>query len=119
MSSDEIQIIGMALSVHIGVPDAERAELQTVEADVIIRLRCSCDELRDDLAGTIDYDAAARRIRSLAAERPRRLIETLAADIASCVIREFGAAGVTVEIRKRILPGVNHVAVRLHRQAVI
>ena len=117
MTHDEIQIIGMQLPVHIGVPAEERAELQTVEADVTIRLRCPCDELQDDLAGTIDYAAVALRLRELAGERPRRLIETLASDIAGCVLRDFGAAAVTVEIRKRILPDVAHVAVRLHRAA--
>lgn len=117
MTHDEIQIIGMKLPVHIGVPDTERAELQVVEADVIMRLRCPCDELRDDLAGTIDYAAVDVRLRELAASRPRRLIETLAADIAMCVLREFGAAAVTVELKKRILPDVAHVAVRLHRTA--
>lgn len=117
MSHDEIQIIGMDLPVHIGVPDEERAKLQVVQVDVIMRMRCSCEDVRDDLAGTIDYEAVANRLRSLAVERPRRLIETLAAEIGGCVLKEFGAAAVTVELRKRILPGVDHVAVRLHRTA--
>ena len=119
MSHDEIQIIGIDLPVHIGVPDDERAMVQTVRADVIMRMRCACEELRDDLASAIDYEAVANRLRALAEERPRRLIETLAAEIAACALREFGAAAVTVEIRKRILPGVEHVAVRLHRSAMI
>ena len=117
MSHDEIQIIGINLPVHIGVPQEERAVLQTVQADVIMQMRCPSEELRDDLASTIDYQAVANRIKLLAAERPRRLIETLAAEIAGCVLLEFGAAAVTVEIRKHILPGVNHVAVRIHRVA--
>lgn len=115
MSHDEIQIIGIDLPVHIGVPDAERATPQTVQADVIMQVPCPFEDLRDDLASTIDYQAVAIRLRNLAAEKPRRLIETLAAEMATCVLREFGAAAVTVEIRKRILPGVDHVAVRLHR----
>lgn len=115
MSHDEIQIIGIDLPVHIGVPDAERATPQSVQADVIMQVPCPFEDLRDDLASTIDYQAVAIRLRNLAAEKPRKLIETLAAEMATCVLREFGAAAVTVEIRKRILPGVDHVAVRLHR----
>jgi len=115
MSHDEIQIIGIDLPVHIGVPDAERATPQTVQADVIMQVPCPFEDLRDDLASTIDYQAVAIRLRNLATEKPRKLIETLAAEMATCVLREFGAAAVTVEIRKRILPGVDHVAVRLHR----
>ena len=117
MTHDEIQIIGMRLPVHIGVPEEERATTQIVEADVIMRLRCPCDRLRDDLASTIDYAAVDARVRELAASRPRHLIETLAAEIAAVVLGEFGAASATVEVRKRILPEVGHVAVRLHRSA--
>lgn len=117
MTHDEIQIIGMRIPVHIGVLAEERASPQILEADIIMRLRCSCDELRDDLASTIDYAAVDARVRELAASRPRHLIETLASEIAALLLREFGAASVSVEIRKQILPDVRHVAVRLQRSA--
>ncbi len=112
---DEIRLIGLDLPAHIGVPDEERALAQNLHADVILELMPGCEELKDDLARTIDYAAVAQRFRQLASATPRRLIETLAADIAECALREFGAICVTVEIRKRILPGVDHVAVRLTR----
>ncbi len=54
-------------------------------------------------------------VQALAAERSRRLIETLAAEMAACVLEEFKAAGVTIELRKHILPETDHVAVRLVR----
>ncbi len=118
MSSDEIIIRGLLLPVSIGVPDAERAVPQTLEADVLMRLPARCEDLGDEVARTIDYEAVAGRIREIAASRPRKLIETLAADIAACVIGEFRAASVVVEIRKRILPQTDHVAVRIERCAL-
>ena len=112
---DEIHISALRLSTHIGVPDAERAASQLLEADVTLRIARSFEEMKDELAATIDYAAVAARLQELAAERPRRLIETLAAEMAACALDEFGAAGVTIELRKHILPDTNHVAVRLVR----
>ncbi|MFZ4594779.1 MAG: hypothetical protein ACOYOF_11015 [Verrucomicrobiaceae bacterium] len=47
--------------------------------------------------------------------RGRHLIETLAAEMAHLVLTQFGALSVKIELRKRILPGTDAVAVRLER----
>lgn len=112
---DEIRIAALRLTTHIGVPEAERAEAQVLVADVTLRIRRRFEAMNDDIASTIDYAAVAARLQALAAERPRRLIETLAAEMAACVLEEFQAIGVTLELRKRILPDTDHVAVRLVR----
>ena len=112
---DEICISALRLTTHIGVPDAERATSQVLEADITLRIAGRFEAMKDDIAATIDYAAVAARLQQLAAERPRRLIETLAAEMAACVMGEFHAAGVSIELRKRILPGTDHVAVRLTR----
>ena len=117
MKPDEIRIIGIEMAVHIGVPDEERAAPQTVEADVTLRMIRRCEGLDDEIARAIDYQAVTERLRATATARPRRLIETLAADLADCALREFDAESVVVEIRKRILPQVDHCAVRIERHA--
>lgn len=114
-ASDEIHLRNLDLPVRIGVPAEERAAWQTLNADVSLRLPTRFESMADDLDCTIDYAAVALRLRGLAAERPRQLLETLAAELADCALAEFGAAGVTVELRKRVLPGCDHVAVRLTR----
>jgi dihydroneopterin aldolase len=73
------------------------------------------EDFGDDLSATVDYDSVAREIRQLAAERPRRLIERLAGEIAQALLAKSLIRGVLVTIRKRILPGVDDVAVRIHR----
>lgn len=112
---DEIHLTGLRLTTHIGVPDDERVTAQTLEADVTLRIAARFESMNDDIAATIDYAVVAARLQALAAERPRKLVETLAAEMAACVIDEFQAAGVTIELRKRILPDTDHVAVRLVR----
>jgi len=115
MERDAIIIRGLELPVRIGVPETERAGWQTLGADVELEMEPRFDELNDELAGTLDYQAVADQIRALAASRPRKLLETLAAEIIGALLRHPMAASVAVELRKRILPGVDHVAVRMKR----
>ncbi len=112
---DQIRISALRLTTHIGVPEEERASSQELEADITLRVNRRFEDMRDDLASTLDYAAVAARLQALAAERPRRLIETLAAEMAACVLGEFQATGVTIDLRKRILPDTDHVAVRIVR----
>ena len=109
---NEIWLKGLRVSTWIGVPDVERESSQEVVIDVMIEPACGFDEMDDDIANTVDYASVAVRIEALAGAHPRRLIETLAAETAEMILREFHARSVTVEIRKFILPQTDHVAVR-------
>lgn len=109
---NEILIRGLAVEAVIGVPEAERAAPQRLLINATITPQVHFSELGDDIAQTVDYDAAARRIVALAGERERRLIETLGAEIAEMLVREFPASQATVEVRKFILPQTEYVAVR-------
>lgn len=116
---DEIHLRGLDLPARIGVPEEERASWQNLQLDLVLWTACRFEALADDLASTPDYAAVAARARALAAERPRRLIETLAAELAECLLAEFPLVGVTVEVRKRVLPGCDEVSVRLTRMAPV
>ena len=111
----EILIAGLRVKTHIGVPDEERAAEQEVEIDIRIQPMRNFLEMGDDLSKTIDYAQVCERVSSLAAARPRRLIETLADEIARLILAEFEARFVEVELRKFILPQTRHVAVRCSR----
>lgn len=114
---DQIHLTGLQLRCHIGVPDEERAEAQLLHADIVLHLRGRFEDMADELSRTIDYAAVATRLEQVAAARPRRLIETLVAELAQVVLEEFAAAQVEITLRKRILPQTDHVAVRLVRYA--
>ena len=114
-SSDCIHLRGLDLPVRIGVPEEERSGWQTLQADISFTVPARFEGMRDDLAATVDYAAVALRMRTLAAERPRQLIETLAAEMAQCLLTEFQVTSVSIELKKRILPGCDHVAVSLTR----
>lgn len=113
---DEIVLKGVQVATHLGVPDEERRLAQTVELDVVLVPVAGCRPAGDDLRGTIDYAAVWNRLREVSGERPRKLVETLANELAAAVLREFPVAEVGVEIRKAILPGVASVGVRIWRR---
>jgi dihydroneopterin aldolase len=54
----------------------------------------------------------------VAAARPRKLIETLAEEIAQAILAGFAVKKVEVEIRKFILPDAEWVGVAIERKAV-
>lgn len=112
---DRILIQGLELPVQIGVPDEERASWQTLRADLALSLIGRVESFDDELQETVDYDAVAKQVRALAAERPRKLIETLAGEIANALLERQAICAVSVTIKKRILPGVDYVAVTINR----
>jgi len=108
----EIQIKGLKVLTHIGVPDEERANAQQIEIDVLIDTRNAFGKMNDDLSLTVDYADMCNKITALAGEKPRKLIETLANETATMLIDQFRINSATVEIRKFIIPNTQFVSVR-------
>lgn len=114
---DEILLKGVRVTTCIGVPDEERRIPQTLELDVVLVPEAGCGAGNDELSGTVDYEAVWRRLREVAGERPRKLVETLANELGAMLLREFPVCEVGIEIRKAILPGTESVGVRIWRSA--
>lgn len=112
-----IHIRGLEIETRIGVPDDERAAPQRLKVDLEITPAHDFRTLGDDVARTIDYHAVCVEILRLARTGERRLIETLAEEIAGLVIEGFGALRVRVRIRKFILPETEWVGVECVREA--
>ncbi len=115
-TTDRIHIRNLSVETHIGVPEAERAAPQQLLVSLVLEPLHAFEAMSDDVSLTIDYAEVCRQVEALAAARARRLLETLASDIAALVLREFRCAEVEVEIRKFILPQTDHVAVSLVRR---
>ncbi len=98
-----IKVRGLKVETHIGVPDEERAEPQTLLIHLEMVVGADFGKMADDVTQTVDYHAVSLAIEALAMKSPRKLIETLAADIADLVLTEFCVENVRVEIEKRIL----------------
>jgi len=115
MKHDRIAIRGLRASTHVGVPEAERAEAQCLELDIVLEPERTFAELGDDFSQTIDYEAASNLVRRTVAEPARLLIETVAEDVASALLNAYPLRRVEIEVRKFILPGVGFVSVSIER----
>lgn len=112
---DTIHIADLELSAEIGVPDAERTHPQRLTVNLTLEPRYGFEHLNDEIENTVDYFQVARAVQALARSRPRKLIETLAEEIAAELLKSFALREVQVELRKYILPDTAHVAVRIRR----
>ena len=114
---DRIHIEVLALSAFIGVPDEERATAQRLAVSLTLEPARDFRVLGDALENTVDYFAVCEAVKALSAAHPRKLLETLAEEIAALILHEFAVRAVEVELRKFILPDTAHVAVRIRREA--
>ena len=114
-SADIIEIRKLRVSARVGVPDEEIAAAQTLEVSVVMTPQGYFDDLADDISRTVDYHAVSMEIQSIAKERPRRLIETLAIDLADILLKNHALRRIEVLVEKFILPETECVAVRVVR----
>ncbi len=112
----EIEIRRLKVSCHIGVPEEERALPQQLRVSVKLSVSSPFHAMADEISRTLDYAALASSIQDLASSRPRRLIETLAADVAGLVLEFPVVTAVEVTVEKFILPDTECVAVHLRRE---
>ncbi len=112
---DEIHIENLEIQSRIGVTAEERAEAQQLTVSLTLETKRGFQQLDDRIENTVDYAAVCERVKGLAAVGERNLIETLAEEIASLVLREFAVRRVAVELRKYVLPETEFVAVKVAR----
>lgn len=112
-SMSKITIADLEVSMHVGVPDEERAQPQRLLLTIDMEFDFAAAAANDDIANTIDYFAVAQRLLKFGEGRSWKLIEKLAADIADLLLTEFQPAAVTVEVKKFPIPAAKHVSVSL------
>lgn len=109
----KITLVDLEVSMHVGVPDEERAKPQRLLLTIDMEFDFAAAALNDDITHTIDYFAVAQRLLKFGEGRSWKLIEKLATDIAELVVVEFQPTAVTVEVKKFPVPQAKHVSVRL------
>ncbi len=113
--SDCIHIKDLALPTTVGVPDEERSLPQSVSVNAVLTMAQSWQGIDDDLSKTVDYYEVTQAMRRVAAEGERKLIETLAEDLAGAILGFDGVDSVQLEVEKFILPGCGAVSVEIIR----
>ena len=113
--NDRIVIREMEIQCRIGVPDEERAEPQTLRVTIEMEVDIASSARADDIGQTVNYFSVFQKVHTLSETRPRKLIETLAEEIAHMVIADFNVNTVVVRIDKFILPNTRAVSVEVQR----
>ena len=114
-TTDRIVIADLEVFYQVGVTEEERRQPQRLLLTVELDHDFTTAAARDNLADTIDYARVADRLLHFGNGCHWELIETLASEIATMVLDEFGVRRVSVEVKKFVIPQARHVAVRLVR----
>jgi 7,8-dihydroneopterin aldolase/epimerase/oxygenase len=116
--SDLIRIVDFEVYAHIGVPEEERRNAQRLLITLEMTVATFAHAAKtDDLSRTVNYYDVAQRLALITAKRPRKLLETLAEEIATEVLKNYPMQKLTLEIKKFILPGTQYVSVKIERHA--
>ena len=115
--SDHININGLRLTTIVGVDENERALPQSVRVNLSFTPKKSFKGLSDCIENTINYYEVMTALKKESARGQRKLIETLAEDLANVVVGFDGVCAVTLEVEKFILPdceSASVVVIRAH-----
>ena len=113
---DTIIVSQLDVLAHVGVLPAERGAAQRLTVSLRLIPVRGIGSLGDDVANAVDYAAVCAAVRQEVQSRARRLIETLAEEVASLLLSRFPLRAVEVEVRKFILQGAEYVAVAIRRE---
>jgi dihydroneopterin aldolase len=118
--SDLIRIVDLEIQTRIGVPEEERAQPQrllvTLEMEVDDFARAAAT---DEIALTVNYYGVVQRVKSLANEKSRKLLETFAEELAHDLLGAFAIHKLRLEVKKFILPETRYVSVVVERMKLM
>lgn len=98
---DRIELTGMSFHGRHGVRDAERAQAQEFRVDVELEADLDVAGRSDRLEDTVDYTRVRAAARDVIEGPSRKLLESLAADIAQRVLELTRVEAVAVRVTKR------------------
>jgi dihydroneopterin aldolase len=113
---DAIQIQGIEIFAHIGVPDEERATAQRLTFNLTLWPVRPFGALNDEIDRAVNYAEVCAEVKRFVETRGDRLIETLADALALSLLEKFGIGRITIELRKYILPETEFVSVTVTRE---
>jgi dihydroneopterin aldolase len=113
---DKVIIRDLALETIVGLYPWERAVKQTLLIDVDMATDIRQAAADDDLQYTVDYSAVCAAIVILADKGQYQLIETLAENIATMVLKNFAVTWLRVAVHKvDVMTHVGRVGIEIER----
>src|SRR6266446_2317793 len=116
-AEQQIHIEQLKASARVGAPRAERARRQRLVLNITIWPARDLRDIQDAIARTVDYSALSQEAKQFLSRHSPKLLETLANDLASHLLRKFRIRKVSIEIRKFVLKDAAYAAVIVTRHA--
>lgn len=112
---DKLIIKDLVAQCRIGAFEWEQANPQNIWIDLELAIDAAKAATQDDLQQAIDYGWLVTSVKQHVQHKPFRLLETLAEELASLILKTFSVSQVTVRVKKRSLPGIDFAAVEITR----
>jgi 7,8-dihydroneopterin aldolase/epimerase/oxygenase len=112
---DKIIIKDLEVEAQIGVTSEERSYNQRLLITIEIERELAEAGRSDVESVTTGYDVVSDLVRQVVSERPRKLIEAVAHDIASVILTRRWAVAVSIEVKKFSIPRTQYVSVFIRR----
>ena len=106
-----LSLVDLELSCHLGVPTEERAHPQKILCTAVFPVpNLKKAAQTDNLTHTVNYYDLSQLLQKTARQKERKLIETLAADLAQAAFDAFPLSWMDLELKKFILPETRHIS---------
>ena len=117
---DRIFVEGLTIETLIGIYDRERSVRQPVMLSVSIDCAPAAPAEREDISGTVDYDAVVEALKTFVSARSDGLLESLANACVAMLHRQFpNARAIRLRIDKPTAArrlGCERVGVEIRRE---
>jgi dihydroneopterin aldolase len=98
--TDTIFLQDLKVETIVGIWDWERKIRQTVSIDIEMAADVAKAAETDNIEGTLNYKAVAKRVQQFVGDSDYQLVETLAEKIAETILAEFDIAWVQLRVSK-------------------
>src|SRR6266498_511822 len=116
---DQIHIEQLEVSTRVGVPEKERASPQRLTVTISFWPHRQTRDLADKIDQTVNYSAVAEETKSFVCNQSVSLIETLADQLATHLLKTFLIQKVAIEVRKFALIDAKYVSATAMRTAAV
>ena len=116
-AEQQIHVEQLKVFARVGVPQAERAKRQRLVLNITLWPARDLRDLQDAISRTVDYSVLCRDAKDFLSRQSPKLLETLANDLASHLLRKFRVRKISVEIRKFVLKDAAYTSVTVTRRA--
>jgi len=108
-----LSLVDLEITCHLGVPPEERAQPQKILCTAVFpvpNLKKAAET--DNLEHTVNYYDLSQLLKKTARQKERKLIETLASDLAQSAFNQFPFPWIQIELKKFILPDTRHISLQ-------